>query len=96
MPAATWIPKGRVGKSTPLKVGETLSRQDVREVVITAMYDRLFAWTRRRSQRTSRSEQHLIEMRTKTRGRGVVIGVHGENDWPLDLTVRYRDRKPPP
>ncbi|MCM2563250.1 sulfatase-like hydrolase/transferase [Lutimaribacter sp. EGI FJ00015] len=63
--------------------------------VIAAMYDKLFAWTRRQSQRTTRSEEQLIEMRTKSRGRGVVLGVYDENDTPLELTVKYRGRKAP-
>ena len=64
--------------------------------VIAEMYDHLFAWARRPSQRTTRSEQQLIEMRTKSRGRGVVLGIYDENDAPLDLTVKYRDRKAKP
>ncbi len=63
--------------------------------VIATMYDKLFAWTRRQSQRTTRSEEQLIEMRTKTRRRGVVIGVYDENDIPLELTTKYRGRKAP-
>ncbi|MCA0872934.1 sulfatase-like hydrolase/transferase [Seohaeicola saemankumensis] len=65
------------------------------ETVIAEMYDKLFAWTRRQSQRTTRSEEQLIEMRTKTRRRGVVIGVYDENDTPLELTTRYRGRRAP-
>ncbi|WP_171212556.1 sulfatase-like hydrolase/transferase [Ruegeria sp. HKCCA5426] len=62
------------------------------EDVIADMYSHLFRWTRRQSQRTTRSEQQLIEMRTKNRGRGVVVGVYDENDAPLELTVKYRGR----
>ncbi len=64
--------------------------------VIARMYDHLFAWTRRQSQRTTRSEAQLIEMRTKNRGRGVTLGVYDENDIPLELTVKYRNRKAVP
>jgi arylsulfatase A-like enzyme len=64
--------------------------------VIGEMYNHLFAWARRPSQRTTRSEQQLIEMRTKSRGRGVVVGIYDENDMPLDLTVKYRNRKAKP
>ncbi|MGD9865068.1 MAG: sulfatase/phosphatase domain-containing protein, partial [Pseudodonghicola sp.] len=63
--------------------------------VIAEMYDKLFAWARRQSQRTTRSEAQLREMRTKSRGRGVVIGIYDENDMPLELTVKYRGRKAP-
>ena len=63
--------------------------------VISQMYDHLFAWARRTSQRTTRSEEQLIEMRTKSRGRGVMLGIYDENDAPLELTVKYRGRKAP-
>ncbi|WP_167647737.1 sulfatase-like hydrolase/transferase [Mameliella alba] len=63
--------------------------------VIEDMYDKLFAWTRRPSQRTTRSEAQLMEMRQKSGRRGVVLGVYDENDVPLELTVRYRGRKAP-
>jgi arylsulfatase A-like enzyme len=75
---------------------EDLGNSAEHETVIDAMYARLFEWTRRQSQRTTRSEEQLIEMRTKTRKRGVVIGVYDENDTPLELTVKYRDRKARP
>lgn len=64
--------------------------------VIEAMYAKLFAWTRRQSQRTTRSEAQLIEMRTNNRNRGVIIGVYDENETPLELTVKYRGRKAQP
>ncbi|MFV0383959.1 sulfatase-like hydrolase/transferase [Paracoccus sp. (in: a-proteobacteria)] len=63
------------------------------EAVIRQMYDKLFRWTRRTAQRTTRSEAQLMEMRGKSRRRGVVIGIYDENDAPLELTVRYRNRK---
>ncbi len=64
--------------------------------VIQALYDKLFAWTRRPSQRTTRSETQLIEMRTSSARRGIVLGVYDENDTPLDLTVKYRGQKARP
>ncbi|WP_082677379.1 sulfatase-like hydrolase/transferase [Ruegeria profundi] len=73
-----------------------LGESDTHADVIARMYDHLFAWARRPSQRTTRSEQQLIEMRTKSRGRGVVVGVYDENDAPLELTVKYRGRKARP
>jgi len=69
-----------------------LGDSDIHADIIAQMYDKLFAWTRRQSQRTTRSEEQLIEMRTKTRKRGVIIGIYDENDTPLDLTVKYRGR----
>lgn len=73
-----------------------LGGSDTYTDAIAEMYDHLFAWTRRPSQRTTRSEQQLIDMRTKSRGRGVVVGVYDENDAPLNLTVKYRGRKTRP
>lgn len=70
-------------------LGESPDHSDI----IAALYEHLFAWTRRTSQRTTRSEAQLIEMRTKSRRRGVILGVYDENDVPLELTVKYRNRK---
>ena len=70
-------------------LGESAEHADI----IAHLYDKLFAWARRPSQRTTRSEAQLIEMRTKSRRRGVVLGVYDENDVPLELTVKYRNRK---
>lgn len=61
--------------------------------VIATMYDKLFAWARRPSQRTTRSSEQLIKMRTETGRAGVIIGVYDENDVPLELTVNYRNKK---
>lgn len=63
--------------------------------IIDSLYDKLFAWARRPSQRTTRSEEQLKQMRTKSRGRGVILGIYDENDTPLELTVKYRGRKAP-
>ena len=65
------------------------------EAVVHEMYEHMFKWARRTSQRTTRSEDQLKEMRTKSRGRGIMIGVYDENDVPLELTVHYRGRKVP-
>ena len=60
------------------------------EQAIAAMYEKLFRWARRTSQRTTRSGDQLIAMRKGSRKRGIVIGVYDENDVPLDLTTKYR------
>lgn len=61
--------------------------------VIAQLYEKLFSWARRPAQRTTRSAAQLEEMRQASRRRGVVLGVYDENDAPLELTVRYRNRK---
>ena len=63
------------------------------EGVIAEMYDHLFAWTRRPSQRTTRTRAQLEAMRRESSRRGVIIGIYDENDVPLELTVNYRGRK---
>jgi len=70
-------------------LGDSNSHTDI----IAKMYDHLFAWARRQSQRTTRSEAQLHEMRGDTGRRGVMIGIYDENDTPLELTVKYRNRK---
>jgi arylsulfatase A-like enzyme len=69
-----------------------LGDSEAHSVVIATLYDHLFVWARRPSQRTTRSAAQLAEMRTKSRGRGVVLGVYDENDVDLELTVKYRGR----
>jgi arylsulfatase A-like enzyme len=64
--------------------------------VIETLYHKLFEWTRRPSQRTTRSEAQLMEMRGDSGRRGIVLGVYDENDTPLDLTVKYRGGKARP
>jgi arylsulfatase A-like enzyme len=78
----------------PLELRDLGDSQD-HQHIIEQMYDRLFAWTRRPSQRTTRSRAQLEEMRAKTRRRGVIIGIYDENEAPLELTVKYRNRTAP-
>ncbi|TMV10789.1 sulfatase-like hydrolase/transferase [Arenibacterium halophilum] len=69
-------------------LGESEDHADVR----ADMYAKLNEWARRPSQRTTRSDAQLVEMRTKSRGRGIVLGVYDETEVPLELTVKYRGR----
>ncbi len=73
-----------------------LGESEAHGEVIAGMYDKLFQWARRPSQRTTRSEAQLIEMRGKSGRRGVVLGVYDENDTALELTVKYRGRTAKP
>ena len=63
--------------------------------VVEAMYNKLFRRTRRVSQRTTRSHEQLEAMRRASGRRGVMIGIYDENDVPLELTRKYRNRKVP-
>jgi hypothetical protein len=64
--------------------------------VIDAMYDRLFAWARRPSQRTTRSHAQLEAMRRASGRKGVILGIYDETDAPPELTERYRGRRAKP
>lgn len=63
--------------------------------VIADMYDKLFAWARRPSQRTTRSPRQLMDMRSKSGRVGVMPGIYDETETPLELTSKYRSRKAP-
>ncbi len=72
-----------------IDLGEGSDHEDV----IAELYDYLFSWARRQSQRTTRSEAQLKTMRGGSRKRGVIIGVYDENEVPLEFTTMYRGRK---
>ena len=63
------------------------------ETIIREMYDRLGAWARRLSQRTTVSKAALEERRKKHGGTGVLIGVWDENELPPELTAKYVGQK---
>lgn len=55
--------------------------------------DKLFAWTRRCSQRTALSDAELVAMRGRSRRRGIVLG---EVESDSELMVKYRGALTPP
>ena len=58
--------------------------------VIEQMYGRLGLWSRRQSQRVTRSEQDLENMRGASRQKGILIGVYHEDEMEPALTRQYR------
>lgn len=60
--------------------------------VIDLMYQRLGEWARRMSQRTTRSEEDLANMRGRSRRRGILIGLYDGSEVPEELTVKLRGR----
>jgi arylsulfatase A-like enzyme len=68
--------------------------------IVDLMYDRLGTWARRMSQRTTRSEGDILEMRGKSRRKGVLLGLYDGTEVDEDLTVKYRgksvQRRPSP
>ncbi|ASP21128.1 phosphonate monoester hydrolase [Antarctobacter heliothermus] len=57
----------------PLELVDLEARTDHAEI-IADKYHKLFTWTRRQSQRTTRSEAQLVELQTKSGRRGIVLG----------------------
>ncbi|NNF78469.1 MAG: phosphonate monoester hydrolase, partial [Rhizobiales bacterium] len=57
--------------------------------IIDLMYQRLGQWGRRLSQRTTKSEQDILNMRGKSRGTGVLLGVYDGSDVEPELLTRY-------
>ncbi len=63
------------------------------EQVRSMMYDRLFQWSRRHAQRTTRSEADILAMRGRSRRRGVLLGVYDGSEVSPELTEKYRGRR---
>ncbi|MEZ5808935.1 MAG: sulfatase-like hydrolase/transferase [Zhengella sp.] len=63
--------------------------------VIDRLYDALFAWARRPSQRTTVPNSKVLATRKKPGGKGVMIGVVDEADADPAQTIHYVGRKAP-
>lgn len=65
--------------------------------VIKMMYDRLAAWGRRMSQRTTVSDEQMRRRQGGGAGQGVLIGVWDESEVPASLAAAYtgKARRPP-
>ena len=60
--------------------------------IIEMMYQRLGQWARRMSQRTTRSDADLAEMRGKSIRRGIVLGLYDGTEVSEELTIKMRGR----
>lgn len=63
------------------------------QYIIEMMYERLGKWARRMSQRTTRSDEDLVNMRGRSRRRGVVFGLHDGSEAEQDLTDFMQNRR---
>lgn len=62
---------------------------------IDAMYDHLFAWARRQSQRTTISDERIMAMRSGGSIRkGILSGVFDQDEVEPELLVKYRGKAP--
>lgn len=57
----------------PLELVDLGARADQAKI-IADKYHKLFTWTRRQSQRTTRSDAQLVELQTKSGRRDIVLG----------------------
>jgi len=69
-------------------LGDDSGHDDVR----ATMCEKLFAWSRRHAQRTTRSETDILAMRGRSRRRGVLLGVYDGSEVPDELSVKYRGK----
>lgn len=74
---------------------EDLGGSPTHEPIFGLMYERLGAWARRLSQRTTRSDAQIEAGRTRSIRRGVTLGVYDETELPGELTQYYRGRPRP-
>ena len=63
--------------------------------VIDRLQQALSDWARRPAQRTTASRSRLLEMRTRSGRRGIVLGAYDEDSAASELTTKYRNRKAP-
>ena len=84
-------------KSDPQEFND-LANDNEHAGIIEAMYEHLFAWARRQSQRTTVSDQRILAMRNGgSANKGILVGVFDEDDVDPRLLAKYRGKaaKPP-
>ncbi len=72
-----------------------LGKSEAHAAIRAALYDKLFAWARRPSARTTLSNSALAEMRGKATRKGVLIGVVEPGDIPAEIAATYVGRTAP-
>ncbi len=60
--------------------------------VIDMMYERLARWARRMSQRTTKSDDDILNMRGKSRDKGILLGLYDGSEVDDALTVKISGR----
>jgi arylsulfatase A-like enzyme len=69
-----------------------LGRDPAYAAVRDACYDKLFSWACRPSQRTTVSDQQLIDRRGKSRRKGIVLGVNAADEIDAELLEKYQGK----
>jgi arylsulfatase A-like enzyme len=76
----------------PDELNDLGGRQD-HDAVIAELYDHLFAWARRSSQRTTVSDERILAMRGGGSGsKGILLGVYAEDEIDQSQLARYRGK----
>ncbi|MBX2836149.1 MAG: sulfatase-like hydrolase/transferase [Gammaproteobacteria bacterium] len=57
--------------------------------ILDGFYEKLADWARRCSQRTTRSDEQIIQNRGASRTRGILLGAYDKNDLDENLLCRY-------
>jgi len=68
---------------------EDLGESDSHTAIIAQMYDHLFTWARRMSQRTTISDATITEKRGASRRRGIVLGAYDAAGIPDEILSKY-------
>ncbi|MEO1732798.1 MAG: sulfatase-like hydrolase/transferase [Pseudomonadota bacterium] len=71
-------------------LGDSPEHAQVRE----RLYDHLSKWGLRLSQRVTKSDQDIRDMRGRSRRRGVLLGLYDGTEVEEELTVKFRGRVP--
>ncbi len=66
-----------------------LARENNHEAIISLMYERLGQWSRRMSQRLTKSEKDVLNMRGKSPRRGVLLGLYDGTEVDDELLIKY-------
>jgi hypothetical protein len=73
---------------------EDLGRSADHQDIIAMMYERLGQWGIRMSQRTTKSEQDILNMTGKSVRKGIVLGGFTADEKDPELTVKFRGKAP--
>ncbi|GHA57403.1 phosphonate monoester hydrolase [Amylibacter ulvae] len=71
-----------------------LGASDAHQDVVDLMYQRLGQWARRMSQRVTKSEDDIRNMRGRSNRRGVLLGLYDGTEVDAELLVKYQGKAP--
>ena len=72
-----------------------LGQSEEHAEIVDMMYKYLGKWGRRMSQRTTKSEKDIINMRGASRRKGIVLGTYDGSEVDPEWLVKYRGKAKP-